>query len=84
MVSLYAVSVLIFVRSIVRVVEFIQGFGGYTISHEVYLYVFDAMIMFFAMAVMNVVHPNEVAGFNREDRLEKAAQASGPNGECSV
>ncbi|KAF2173032.1 hypothetical protein M409DRAFT_16982 [Zasmidium cellare ATCC 36951] len=61
MYTLYAVSILIFVRSIVRVVEFIQGFEGYIYSHEVFLYVFDATMMFIAMGIMNVVHPGEVA-----------------------
>lgn len=57
---LYLVSILIFVRSIVRVIEFIQGFDGHIFSHEVYLYIFDALIMCIAMVVMNVVHPYEI------------------------
>lgn len=68
MYSLYAVSIMIFVRSIVRVVEFIQGFEGYIYSHEVFLYVFDGTVMFFAMVIMNVVHPGEVALIIRGDR----------------
>lgn len=38
-------SALILLRSIVRVVEFIQGFDGYIISHEYFIYVFDAVPM---------------------------------------
>lgn len=71
MFSLYAVSILIFVRSIVRVVEFIQGFDGYIYSHEVFLYVFDATMMFVAMCIMNLVHPGEVALVNRREEGEK-------------
>lgn len=44
--ALQASSGLIIVRSIVRLVEFIQGFDGYIISHEVFIYVFDALPMF--------------------------------------
>jgi hypothetical protein len=35
--ALYASSVLIFVRSIVRAVEFIRGFGGTIFTNEAYL-----------------------------------------------
>ena len=45
MVSLYIVSVLIFVRSIVRVVEYLQGYDGFLMTHEVFIYVFDALPM---------------------------------------
>ncbi|KAL2851426.1 RTA1 like protein [Aspergillus pseudodeflectus] len=57
LVGLYAASVLILVRSIFRVVEYVQGNDGYLISHEVFMYVFDASLMFLAMVVMNVCHP---------------------------
>jgi tellurite resistance protein TehA-like permease len=49
MIALYVVSVLILARSIFRVVEFIQGFDGYLNGHEVYIYIFDAVLMFIAM-----------------------------------
>ena len=60
--ALYASSILIFARSIVRVVEFVQGFSGYVISHEVFLYVFDAAPMLLTMVVMNWIHPSEING----------------------
>ncbi|CAI7644016.1 unnamed protein product [Penicillium glandicola] len=56
----YTVSVLILIRSIYRLIEFAQGNNGYVISHEVYLYVFDAAMMFSVMAIMNVFHPSVV------------------------
>ncbi|KAJ5753391.1 uncharacterized protein N7511_007544 [Penicillium nucicola] len=56
----YVVSVLIVIRSIYRLVEFIQGNSGYVIGHEVFLYVFDATMMFIAMIVMNFFHPSTV------------------------
>jgi hypothetical protein len=49
MTALYIISVLVFIRSIVRVVEFLQGYGGYVMAHEVFLYVFDGMLMWGAM-----------------------------------
>jgi hypothetical protein len=58
--ALYAASVLIMVRSIFRVVEYVQGFSGYLLSHEVYLYMFDSLLMFCVMVIFNVVHPSEV------------------------
>ena len=45
MISLYVVSILIFVRSIVRVVEYLQGYDGYLMVNEVFIYVFDALPM---------------------------------------
>lgn len=66
MTGLYLVSVLIFVRSIVRCAEYIQGFVGYIIIHEAFLYCFDATAMFFAVVTMNWAHPGEVAKYIRE------------------
>ena len=42
---LYSTSGLILTRSIVRMAEFIEGFDGYIILHEAFLYVFDALLM---------------------------------------
>ena len=66
MAGLYIVSILIFVRSIVRCVEYIEGFVGYIITHEAFLYCFDATAMFFAVVTMNWAHPGEVAKYIRE------------------
>ncbi|KAH6693790.1 RTA1 like protein-domain-containing protein [Plectosphaerella plurivora] len=48
---LYATSLLILVRSAFRVVEYLQGNGGYLISHEIYLYIFDAVLMAAVMLI---------------------------------
>lgn len=74
MLSLYTVSILIFVRSIVRVSEYIQGFDGYIIKHEVFLYVFDASMMWLAMATMNWIHPGEVKRFIRSGGAARMAE----------
>lgn len=56
----YVASVLILIRSVYRLVEFIQGQQGYVITHEVFLYVFDATMMYFVMVLMNFRHPSHV------------------------
>lgn len=65
--SLYAVSILIFARSLVRLVEYVQGNDGYIISHEAFLYAFDASVIFLAVVVMSWIHPGEVAKQLRDD-----------------
>ncbi|KAL5313150.1 hypothetical protein ACEPPN_018883 [Leptodophora sp. 'Broadleaf-Isolate-01'] len=57
---LYIVSALIMIRSVVRVVEYIQGFEGYILSHEAFLYIFDGLLMFIALAIFNWIHPSEL------------------------
>ena len=60
MFSLYVVSILIFVRSLIRVIEYVEGYDGYIMTHEVFLYIFDATLMWLATITMNWVHPSEV------------------------
>lgn len=61
MTALYVASILIMVRSIFRVVEYLQGFDGYLLHHEAYLYIFDALLMFLVMVLLNVIHPSGLA-----------------------
>jgi hypothetical protein len=58
--ALYAISCLIFIRSIFRIVEYVQGSDGYLLHHEIYSYVFDAFLMFAAMLIFNAVHPGSL------------------------
>jgi hypothetical protein len=51
---LYLTSTLILIRSIFRVVEYLQGNDGYLISHEVFIYVMDALLMAVVMAIFAV------------------------------
>lgn len=53
---------LIMVRSLFRAIEYLQGFDGYLLNHEVYLYIFDALLMFITMVLFNLVHPVEILG----------------------
>lgn len=79
--ELYIVSILIFVRSIVRVVEYVQGYTGYIMTHEVFLYVFDGVVMFVAVVSMNWIHPGEVARYVRESKSESEKSASRGKGD---
>jgi len=51
---LYAASFLILVRSIFRVIEYLQGNGGYLISHEAFLYIFDTLLMVAVMVILAI------------------------------
>lgn len=57
---LYAASGLIMIRSVFRVVEYLQGNNGYLLRHEYFLYIFDAVLMLVVMCLFNWVHPAEV------------------------
>lgn len=54
---LYGVSALIMVRSVFRVVEYLQGNAGYLIQREYFLYIFDAALMFLVMVFMLFMGP---------------------------
>ncbi|KAJ5167208.1 uncharacterized protein N7482_005989 [Penicillium canariense] len=60
--ALYVVSALILIRCIFRLVEYKDGFDGYIMTHEAFGYIFDALLMFIAMVVMNVYHPAGILG----------------------
>ena len=57
---LYGASLLIMIRSIFRVIEYVQGYSGYLLANEVFLYVFDAVLMLVVMLLFNWCHPSEV------------------------
>lgn len=58
--TLYIASVLIMVRSVFRAIEYIMGNDGYLLRNEVYLYIFDAVLMLAVLVLFNIVHPSEV------------------------
>ncbi|EKG17834.1 RTA-like protein [Macrophomina phaseolina MS6] len=63
---LMTVSMLIFVRSVFRVIEYLMGNNGYLLRHEVFLYIFDAVLMLGVMVLFNVVHPSEITRMLKE------------------
>lgn len=56
LISLYATSGLISMRNIVRTIEYALGTDGYIITHEAFLYVFDAAPMVTVMLMMAFVY----------------------------
>ncbi|KAL2816985.1 RTA1 like protein-domain-containing protein [Aspergillus granulosus] len=57
LIALYTVSALILIRSVFRLVEFIDGYGGFLMTHEAFIYIFDTLPMFVVMVVLNLWHP---------------------------
>lgn len=55
--TLYAASILILIRSVFRVIEFADGYGGSIMTKEIYMYMFDALLMFICMCLFSIVHP---------------------------
>lgn len=58
---LYAVSVLIVIRSVFRIVEYAFGNSGYPITHEWTLYVFDSVPMFLVCIIFFFRYPSNLA-----------------------
>jgi hypothetical protein len=67
---LYIASGLIMVRSFFRVIEYLQGNAGYLLSHEVFLYVFDAALMLVVVVLFNWRHPSEITDAYQKRRVE--------------
>ena len=57
---LYATSILMMIRSVIRVIEYVQGNDGYILRHEEFIYIFDACLMLAVLRMYNVVHPSEI------------------------
>lgn len=64
--ALYAGSIMILVRSLYRLIEYVQGgSSGYIVEHEWTLYIFDAALMLGTMLVFFWVHPSEIRALLR-------------------
>ena len=48
------------IRSILRVIEYIQGNDGYILGHEAFLYIFDTLSMVVTMILFNIWHPSKI------------------------
>jgi hypothetical protein len=60
--AIEVVTLLLIVRSVVRTIEYIQGADGFVASHEVFIYFFDASLVFFVVVVFLVIHPGRLIG----------------------
>ncbi|RSL79118.1 hypothetical protein BHE90_006586 [Fusarium euwallaceae] len=57
---LYGVSILIMIRSVFRVIEYAQGYTGYSLSHEWTLYVFDSLLMWIVTLIFAWRFPSQL------------------------
>lgn len=76
---LYAISALIMVRSIYRVIEYIQGSDGYLQSEEAFIYTFDAALMLACCLILNFFHPSKLL-VKRQAPLQKIEEIELFNG----
>ncbi|KAJ5637426.1 Protein RTM1 [Penicillium lividum] len=79
--ALYAACLLILVRSVFRVVEFVEGNDGFIMRREYLLYIFDACLMALAGIVMLIVHPSSFlsSGRKRDSELQLVSTEEGYN-----
>jgi hypothetical protein len=73
---LYATCTFIMVRSIMRVTEFIEGFEGNIILHEVYLYVLDAVPMVAVMFTFSIWYPSQFSKSARKSIADSETSES--------
>ncbi|KAJ3952436.1 hypothetical protein N0V92_011119 [Colletotrichum tropicale] len=71
---LYGTSLMIMVRSLFRVAEYVQGSGGELQSKEMYIYVFDALLMGLTSVLFNWFHPSRVIN-NRDTSLKQVSSS---------
>lgn len=65
---LYTTSALILIRSVFRIVEYLQGNDGYLIRYEVFLYVFDLLLMAATMLVFLIWYVDDLEALKRDAR----------------
>jgi hypothetical protein len=66
---LYIASLLIMVRSVFRIAEYVMGQDGFLLKHEIFLYIFDATLMFLMMTLFNFWHPSKIIHKARPDDI---------------
>lgn len=65
---LVASTILIWIRNLVRVIEFAQGFHGFVSEHEVMLYLFDSLLMLLVLLFFAIWHPGNFIRSKRGSR----------------
>jgi hypothetical protein len=76
--ALYVACLLILVRSVFRVLEFIEGNDGFIMRKEYLLYIFDALLMTLAGLVLWGCHPGSVLA--RDERKRESELSLRPSG----
>ncbi|EKV07240.1 RTA1 like protein [Penicillium digitatum] len=59
--------VCIYIRSIYRTIELVQGWDGYLITHEPYFIALDGAMMVVSVAIFNVLHPGWMLPSGKSD-----------------
>ena len=73
---LYAASALILIRSIFRVIEYAMGKNGVLMSNEVYIYIFDALLIVACDVIFNVWHPSRVVSMYNRRKVSNDVEMS--------
>lgn len=61
MFALHFSSLRILIRSGFRVAEYIQGLDGFLLQSEVFMYVYDGLLILFVAVVFLAIHPSELS-----------------------
>lgn len=61
-IPMIAALILVFVRSIFRLVEFTASKGQPVLKHEAYFMILDALMMALAILTFNILHPGRIVG----------------------
>ncbi|KAH7215428.1 RTA1 like protein-domain-containing protein [Fusarium oxysporum] len=82
LVVIYVASVLVLIRSLFRMIEYIQGYDGELQSKEVYILVLDAIPMAIASVGLNIFHPSKYMKSTRKplDNSDSEVALSDPQG----
>lgn len=70
-ISVEAAGICLLLRNLVRAFEYLQGSNGFVITHEAFIYLFDALPMFLMMSILAFFNP---ARLIRERKFHKANQ----------
>ncbi|QWU87099.1 hypothetical protein CA3LBN_001317 [Candidozyma haemuli] len=80
LITLFVCSILILVRCIIRAVEYLQGYDGFIISNEAFLYTLDLLLMFLNMVLLswqdNCAYFVEVGPLSRDENFINSKQMS--------
>jgi hypothetical protein len=71
---LYSTSAIILIRSVFRIVEYLQGNDGYLIAHEIFLYMFDAVLMAGVMLIFLVWYVEKLEAKNAAYEMDEPGQ----------
>lgn len=62
--------VCIYIRSIYRTIELVQGWDGYLITHETYFIALDGAMMVVSVGIFNVLHPGWMLPSGKSDSFK--------------